>query len=95
MELAMRMAMACHAMRDFPQARRLQTPWVGFRRHASTSCSEFRLRKVRRFSARYFFQKIWTAQNFGFFCSALIPKSALETYNLMDQAHDMGLSEHL
>ena len=24
-------------------------------------------------------QKIWTAQNFGFFCSALICKSALET----------------
>ena len=37
------------------------------------------LRKVRRFSARYFFQKIWTAQNFGFFCRALTGKSALET----------------
>ena len=79
MELAMQMAMACHAMRDFPYARRLKTPWVGFRRHASTSCSEFRLRKVRRFSARYFFQKIWTAQNFGFFFRALTGKSALET----------------
>ena len=26
-----------------------------------------------------FVQKIWTAQNFGFFCSALNSKSALET----------------
>ena len=26
-----------------------------------------------------FVQKIWTAQNFGFFCSALTGKSALET----------------
>ena len=32
-----------------------------------------------------FVQKIWTAQNFGFFCSALTGKSALETISIYSQ----------
>ena len=43
MKHATRMAMAWYEMRDFRQARCLQTPWVGFHRQPSTFMPGFRL----------------------------------------------------
>ena len=43
MKHATRMAMAWYEMRDFRQARCLETPWVGFHRQPSTFMPGFRL----------------------------------------------------
>ena len=43
MKHATRMAMAWYEMRDFRQARCLETPWVGFHRQPGTSMPGFRL----------------------------------------------------